>query len=59
METDLKFSVINGNCMTLKWKRQEFGKVKVKLSLCFNWVPHHEGILGSGGIAQLILRPWH
>jgi len=25
-------------------------KVKVKLSLCFNWVPSHEGVLGSGGI---------
>jgi hypothetical protein len=22
-------------------------KVKVKLSLCFNWAPHHEGILGE------------
>jgi len=23
-------------------------KVKVKLSLCFNWAPRHEGVLGSG-----------
>jgi hypothetical protein len=30
-------------------------KVKVKLSLCFNWAPCHEGILGSGGIAPCIL----
>jgi hypothetical protein len=22
-------------------------KVKVKLSLCFNWAPHHEGVLGE------------
>jgi hypothetical protein len=22
-------------------------KVKVKLSLCFNWVPRHEGVLGK------------
>jgi hypothetical protein len=30
-------------------------KVKVKLSLCFNWAPHHEDILGSGGIVPRIL----
>jgi hypothetical protein len=31
-------------------------KVKVKLSLCFNWSPRHEGVLvGSGGIAPWIL----
>jgi hypothetical protein len=30
-------------------------KVKVKLSLCFNWAPRHEGILGRGGIAPHIL----
>jgi hypothetical protein len=35
------------------------GSVKVKLSLCFNWATRHEGVLGSGGIAQLILLPWH
>jgi hypothetical protein len=34
-------------------------KVKVKLSLCFNWAPCHEGVLGSGGIAPLILWPQH
>jgi hypothetical protein len=28
--------------------------VKVKLTLCFNWAPRHEGILGSRGIAPLI-----
>jgi hypothetical protein len=26
----------------------EYGKkVKVKLSLCFRWAPHHEGVLGE------------
>jgi len=34
-------------------------KVKVKLSLCFNWAPRHGGVLGSGGIAPLILWPQH
>jgi hypothetical protein len=34
-------------------------KVKVKLSLYFNWAPHHESVLGSGGIAPLILWHWH
>jgi hypothetical protein len=29
--------------------------VKVKVSLCFNGVPRHEGVLGSGGIAPRIL----
>jgi hypothetical protein len=32
-------------------------KVKVKLSLCFNWAPPHKGLLGSGGIAPLTLTP--
>jgi len=27
----------------------------VKVSLCFNWVRHHESVLGSGGIAPRIL----
>jgi hypothetical protein len=31
------------------------GKVKVEFSLCFNQAPRHEGVLGSGGIAPLIL----
>jgi hypothetical protein len=31
------------------------GNVKVKLSLCFNWSPRHEGVLGSWGIAPRIL----
>jgi hypothetical protein len=30
-------------------------EVKVKLSLCFNWAPRHEDILGSGDIAPRIL----
>jgi hypothetical protein len=33
--------------------------VKVKLSLCFDWAPRHEGVLGGGGIAPLILWPRH
>jgi hypothetical protein len=31
-----------------------YGRIKVKLSLCFNWAPLHEGVLGSGVIAQRI-----
>jgi len=31
------------------------GKGKVKLSLCCNWAPQHEGVLGSGGNAPRIL----
>jgi hypothetical protein len=27
----------------------------VKLSLCFNRAPRHEGVLGSGGIAPRII----
>jgi hypothetical protein len=30
-------------------------KVKVNVSLCFNWAPCHEGVSGSGGMAPLIL----
>jgi len=30
-------------------------KVKVKLSLCFNWTLRHEGVLGSGDTAPCIL----
>jgi len=33
------------------------GKGKVKLSLCFNWAPRHEDVLGGRGIVPLIL--WH
>jgi hypothetical protein len=29
---------------------------KVKASLCFNWAPRHEGVLGSGGIAPRIFN---
>jgi len=32
------------------------GQIKVKLSLCFNWAPRHEGVLGSGGLASRILN---
>jgi hypothetical protein len=31
------------------------GKAKIKLSLCFNWTPRHEGVLESGVIAPRIL----
>jgi len=34
------------------------GKGKVVPVLFFNSAPHHEGILGSVGIASLILWPW-
>jgi hypothetical protein len=30
-------------------------KVKVQLSLCFNWTPLHESVLGSGVMAPRIL----
>jgi hypothetical protein len=30
-------------------------KFKARLSLCFNWAPRHDGVLGSGGIAPRIL----
>jgi hypothetical protein len=40
----------------LKTRKNFFTRmVKVKLSLCFNWAPRHEGVLGSGGIAPPIL----
>jgi hypothetical protein len=32
-----------------------FGKVKVKLSLCFNLAPRHVGVLGSGDMLPRIL----
>jgi hypothetical protein len=28
------------------WRIRSLQKVKVKLSLCFNWEPRHEGVLG-------------
>jgi hypothetical protein len=34
-------------------------RILIKLSLCFNWAPRHEEVLGSGGIAPLILWPRH
>jgi hypothetical protein len=34
---------------------QSYTRGKIKLSLCFNWAPRHEGVLGSGGIAHRIL----
>jgi hypothetical protein len=35
--------------------RRNAVKVKIKLSLCFNWAPRYEGILGSVGIVPFIL----
>jgi len=35
--------------------RISYLKVKLKLFLCFNWAPRHEGEVGSGGIAPRIL----
>jgi hypothetical protein len=35
------------------------GKGKGKVLLCFNWEPRHEGELGSGGIAPVILWSRH
>jgi hypothetical protein len=32
---------------------------KVKLSLCFNQVPHHEGILGKRRYRAMHSWPWH
>jgi hypothetical protein len=32
-------------------------KLKVKMFLCFNWATRFEGVLGSGGIAPLIIWP--
>jgi hypothetical protein len=37
------------------WDPSSGYKVKVKLSLCFNWSPYLEGVLRSGGIAPRIL----
>jgi hypothetical protein len=34
-------------------------KGKDKVVPVFNETPHHEGVLGSGGIAPLILWPQH
>jgi hypothetical protein len=39
--------------------RSNLGQVKVKLSLCFNWAPCHESVLGERGIAPLILWRRH
>jgi hypothetical protein len=46
--------------ITTRYHNQEnhdMVQVKVKLSLCFifKWTPHHEGVLGSGGINPSIL----
>jgi hypothetical protein len=34
----------------------EYVHIKVKVSLCFNWAPRHEGLLGIGGVAPRILN---
>jgi hypothetical protein len=48
-------NLIFGTALLFKVLLMGKGKVKVKLSLCFNWVPHREDVLGSGGIAPHIL----
>jgi len=35
-----------------------FSSLQVKLSVCFNWAPRHEGILGME-VAPHILWSWH
>jgi hypothetical protein len=48
-------------CLTDWCRRRMRMRVKghyfqhLSYSLCFNWAPHHEGVLGSGGIAPRIL----
>jgi hypothetical protein len=34
---------------------KNYVKVKVKLFPCFNLAPRHEGVVGNGGTAPLIL----
>jgi len=34
-------------------------KIKVKLSLCFNWAPHHEGVLGNWRYTSMHSWPRH
>jgi hypothetical protein len=46
-----RHAVLKGTHITMK--------VKVKLSLCFNRAPHHEGILGNGGVASRLGRFTH
>jgi hypothetical protein len=36
--------------------QNEICKIKVKLSLCFNWVPHHNGTWEDGDTAPCILE---
>jgi len=52
--TDTKQEIKNFQAATLSHCYKV--KVKVKVSLCFNWAPCHEGILGSEGIAAHILN---
>jgi len=33
--------------LTICWTIQLLKKVKARLSLCFNWAPRHEGVLGE------------
>jgi hypothetical protein len=41
-----KHKVMFGNLMEKQYMGHlgAVGKVKVNLSLCFNWAPHHEGV---------------
>jgi hypothetical protein len=52
----LKYYVV-GNPISKhhKWTNTSIISIKVKVSLCFNWAPGHEGVLGSGGIVLRIL----
>jgi hypothetical protein len=43
---EIKVNFINGTNGIIKEYNVK-GKVKVKVSLCFNWVPRHEGVLGE------------
>jgi hypothetical protein len=45
----------NNNNPWIKVLLEMMIKVQVQLSLCFNRSPRHEGVLGSGVIAPLIL----
>jgi hypothetical protein len=51
-ERNKEMSQMNSTYRRIK---NRISKVKVNLSLCLNWTPGHEGVLGNGGIAPRIL----
>jgi hypothetical protein len=56
-QTTLRYvDVVSRNNFHKKFKLPTSCSVKVNLSLCFNWTPLHEGVLGSGGIAPRVLH---